>query len=345
MKAVVLGTTGYTGLILVRILSQHPDVQEIVAASTSRTEEDIRSVDPKLAHEVASVMATTSGKLVSVDDARSFKPDVVFCALPHLQSAELSAPFLERSVVIDLSADFRFQDRELFRQGYGVLPPREDLLSRSTYGLCEWHRDRIRTSDIIGNPGCYPTATLIPLLPLAKEGLIGDTIIVNAISGISGAGRKAHENYLYCTRSENAGAYLPAKSHRHAPEMMEQLAEYNPGVDLYFTPHLASLKRGIAATTVADLTNSCTDQRIEELYARYYGDSPFVQWTTGRIPQSGDVWGSNRCDIGWQITDRKLFLFSAIDNLIKGASGQAVQNMNIRFGLDERAGLPLHGEM
>jgi N-acetyl-gamma-glutamyl-phosphate reductase len=251
-------------------------------------------------------------------------------------------------VVIDLSADFRFADPATFAAVYGHAHPRPDLLPRAAYGLAEWYADRIRGADLVANPGCYPTATLLPLLPLARAGLVDGTVVVNAISGISGAGKKERLDLLYGERTENAGAYNPGRVHRHAPEIEGELRSARPSLSLLFTPHLAPLKRGMCVTTVARLAKDPPGEgpgSVASILAEAYAGRPFVRLTGPRIPQTRDTWGSNRCDIGWHREGAELLLFSSIDNLVKGASGQAVQNMNLRFGLDEAAGLPRHGQV
>jgi N-acetyl-gamma-glutamyl-phosphate reductase len=342
MKAAVLGATGY----------EHPEVREILAVSSSKAGELVRDVDPGLSPELERKMAGSGGRLVSiapaVKAAEAQDLDVVFSGLPHLKSAEVCAPFFGRCVVIDLSADFRFKDADAFRNAYGAAPARPELLAKAAFGLAEWYGDRIRTADIIANPGCYPTCALLPLLPLAREGLLRGTVVVNAISGISGAGKKERADLLYCERTENACAYNPGTVHRHAPEIQKELASAAAGLGLLFTPHLAPLKRGMCVTTVAELAKSPEPdgpRSIRGIYEKYYAGRPFISLTDGRIPQTREVWGSNRCDIGWRIEADHIMLFSAIDNLVKGASGQAVQNMNIRFGLPESAGLRAGGEL
>jgi N-acetyl-gamma-glutamyl-phosphate reductase len=352
MKAAILGVTGYTGQVLLRLLRNHPDVSDILAVSSSQPGAPVRSIDPGLPSDIVKKMTSSGGMLASMAEAvkaaESGSLDVVFSALPHLKSAELCAPLFARTVVIDLSADFRLRDPAVFLRAYGVAMPRMDLLGKAVYGLAEWNADAIRTADIIANPGCYPTATLLPLLPLAREGLLKGTAIVNAISGISGAGRKEKIDLLYCERSENANAYSPGSAHRHAPEIAQELTAADASLSLLFTPHMAPLRRGMAVTTVVELARvpaAAGPQGIQGIYEKYYGSCPFIELTAGRIPQTRELWGSNRCDIGWKVEGRHLMLFSAIDNLVKGASGQAVQNMNLRFGLRETAGLPQGGEL
>jgi N-acetyl-gamma-glutamyl-phosphate reductase len=352
MKAAILGVTGYTGLILLRLLRNHPEVSDILAVSSSQAGVSVRSLDPGLPADIEQKMAATGGKTApmaeAVRRAESGDLDVVFSALPHLKSAELCAPLFAKTVVIDLSADFRLHDPAVFLKAYGSAMPRADLLGKAVYGLAEWHADAIRKADIIANPGCYPTATLLPLLPLAREGLLKGTAIVNAISGISGAGRKERIDLLYCERSENANAYSAGTAHRHAPEIAQELTAADGSLSLLFTPHMAPLRRGMAVTTVVELARepaAAGAKSIEGIYRASYGACPFISLTADRIPQTRELWGSNRCDIGWKVEGGHLMLFSAIDNLVKGASGQAVQNMNLRFGILETAGLPLGGEL
>jgi N-acetyl-gamma-glutamyl-phosphate reductase len=349
--AAVLGATGYTGQLLTRLLAVHPEVSRILPCSSSRAGESLAAVDPGL----AGAAAKAGDRLLTLEQAVAGKPDVVFSALPHLESAKLCAPFFGRAVVIDLSADFRLRDPEIFRKAYGQPPGRPDLLAGAVYGLAEWHTEAIRGSDLIANPGCYPTATLLPLLPLLREGLIQGEFHVAALSGISGAGRKVRPEYLYCERSENAGPYNPGKSHRHVCEIEEQLAMVDAGASVLFIPHLAPMRKGMCVSTVASLSLAARRQagsdpegleaRVGEAYRRAYGGRPFIGLRGAALPATAEVRGSNRCDIGWRREGERLLLFSAIDNLVKGASGQAVQDMNLRFGLPETAGLPLASEI
>ncbi len=343
MRVAVLGATGYTGQLLVRLVASHPAVREVLAVSSSQAGRRFSEVDPGWCGP-GEILAD-GGTMATIEEAAGRKPDVVFAALPHLESARLCEPFFGGSVVIDLSADFRFRSPEAFQRAYGAAPYRADLLPGAVYGLVEWYRRRLSGADVIANPGCYPTAALLPLLPLVSAGVVGGTIVVNAISGISGAGRKAKAEYLFCERSENAGAYAPGRSHRHMHEIEAELQAVSREARVLFTPHLAPLRRGLAATTVAPLARGLTAAEVGKRLAGAYGDSPFVVLTGERIPQTADVRGSNRCDIGWRVEGDTLMLFSAIDNLVKGASGQAVQNMNVRFGLPETQGLSLAAEV
>jgi N-acetyl-gamma-glutamyl-phosphate reductase len=343
MKAVILGTSGYTGQLLLRLLLAHPQVEAILPASNSKAGEAVTSFDAGIGKSGLEKLAGSKGACVSIQEAYKWHPDVVFAALPHLKSAELCSPFVGKAVVIDLSADFRFKDAELFAKAYGVRPPREDLLEQAVYGLCEWYRKEIAGSDLIASPGCYTTASLLPLLPLVKEDLVDGPIIVNAISGVSGAGKKTKEYLLFGERSENIWAYSPGKTHRHAFEIQAELNAINPRAELLFTPHLAPLIRGIAATITVETKNELSPGEVISLYNKYYSACPFIGLRESGIPQTKEVWGSNRCDIGFHTEGKMLMLFSVLDNLVKGASGQAVQNMNIRFGFKETDGLSVHG--
>ncbi len=350
MKAAVLGATGYTGLILLRILADHPEVREVLAVSSSQPGAKVRAADPGLSPAIEEKIRGRT--FVSVPDALCAAEkgglDVVFSALPHLKSAEVCAPLFGKTVVIDLSADFRLRDPATFQAAYGVPLPKPDLLPRAVYGLAEWHTEAIRKADIVANPGCYPTATLLPLLPLARAGLLRGTVVANAISGISGAGRKERIDLLFCERAENANAYSPGTSHRHAPEIAQELRAARDDLSVLFTPHMAPLRRGMAVTSVAELAVEPPESgpgSVEEVLRAAYAGRPFISLAAGRVPQTREVWGSNRCDIGWRREGRHLMLFSVIDNLVKGASGQAVQNMNIRFGIAEGAGLRTGAEL
>jgi N-acetyl-gamma-glutamyl-phosphate reductase len=350
MKTAVLGATGYTGQLLLRILAVHPEVTEILPVSSSQAGARLRDADPGLPADIERLCR--GGLLASVAEAAKAAEagglDAVFSALPHLKSAEVCAPFYGKAVVIDLSADFRLRDPAVFQAAYGAPQPRPDLMPRAAFGLAEWHTEAIRAADVIANPGCYPTATLLPLLPLARAGLLKGTAVVNAISGISGAGRKERIDLLFCERSENVNAYSPGTGHRHAPEILQELTAADSSLGLLFTPHLAPLRRGMAVTTVAELSREPAEsgpQSVQGILSAAYEGRPFVALTGARVPMTRDVWGSNRCDIGWRREGRHLMLFSVIDNLVKGASGQAVQNMNIRFGIPETAGLRTAGEL
>jgi N-acetyl-gamma-glutamyl-phosphate reductase len=291
MKTAVLGATGYTGQVLLRILSDHPEVGTILASSSSQAGTRVRDADPGLPASIEEKVP--GGVLVPPQEVAQAvnkgSVDVVFSALPHLKSAEICAPMLGHTVVVDLSADFRLRDPAVFQKAYGVPVPRPDLLPKAVYGLAEWHTEAIRKAAIIANPGCYPTATLLPILPLAREGLVKGMVIVNAISGISGAGRKEKLDLLYVERSENVNAYNPGTSHRHAPEIAQELMAADKSLGLLFTPHMAPLRRGMEVTTVVELARALPESgsgSIQEIYARAYGGRPFINACPGRVPQT-----------------------------------------------------------
>jgi N-acetyl-gamma-glutamyl-phosphate reductase len=283
MRAAVLGSTGYAGMMLLRLLGTHPDIDRIVAASSSKAGTPIAEADPGLSSATLAKAGGEDAQFAGVEEAEAARPDVVFAALPHLTSAEVLDPFYDSAVVIDLSADYRLPDAELFRHAYGSAPPRPDRLDGAVYGLPEWYREEIRHADIIANPGCYPTAVLLPLLPLARERLIGERLVVNALSGISGAGKKAKEHLLFGERSENVNAYAPGHEHRHWAEVYHylrseglyqapqpapapagetgaaSLADAYGRVPLLFTPHLVPIKQGIAVTTAARVSDASSE--------------------------------------------------------------------------------------
>jgi N-acetyl-gamma-glutamyl-phosphate reductase len=270
---------------------------------------------------------------------------VVFAVLPHLKLADVCGPFFNNLVVIDLLVDFRIKDPKTFLTAYGQKPPRPDLLDRAVYGLAEWNEENIKSAQLIANPGCYPTASLIPLLPLVHAGLVAGEILINAMSGISGAGRKAKENLLFCERTETVNAYSPGTSHRHSQEIQQEVSLRGASANkVFFTPHLVPIKQGMAITTSLELHPQVSDADVAKAYKDAYSDSPWVRIVPS-IPDTSQVRGTNRCDFHWYREGNRLFLMSVIDNLYKGASGQAVQNMNIRFGFDQRLGLPEHGEV
>ncbi len=359
MRAVLLGATGYTGQVLLTLLSDHPDVDEIVPVSRSHAGTSAIETIPKLSAHITGKLGATGGRLVTVEEAAAAGGDVVFSCLPHLTSAEVLEPFYGKAVVVDLSADFRIPDVDAFTAGYGQAPPRADLLPESVYGLTELFRDQVRAADLIANPGCYPTTILLPLLPLVQRGMVGSPIIATALSGVTGAGKKVAESYLFTEIDESIRAYAPGRNHRHWHEMDHYLRASgtagpgggSPGGaetaarasdDFLFMPHLVPMRRGIAATITCTRKNCSGDADLAAAYREAFGDAPFIRLSPDAIPGTAQVVGSNRCDISWRIDGDSVLLFACIDNLLKGAAGQAVQNMNLRFGLDEAAGLPRH---
>ncbi len=328
-------------MMLIRILSSHPDVSSIVPVSRSAAGRRVTEVDPGLGPTVERVLAATGGRFVAIEDGKPDEASVVFSALPHGAAAKLVGPLVGSVPIIDLSADFRLNDAAIYETVYGRSHPCPELLDRAVYGLSEWNRDRIAGAQIVACPGCYPTATLLALLPFAD--LAESPAIVNAMSGISGAGRKETQDLLFNERSENMNAYNPGRTHRHVGEMEQELARQAP-LEVLFTPHLVPVKQGMIVTTTVRLAGDLSREEAESRVREAYHGSPFVGLSPRGIPQSRDVRNTNRCDLGVRVSDGHLQLFSAIDNLYKGASGQAVQNMNILLGFDEAAGLRVHGE-
>lgn len=338
MKALVLGAGGYAGAVLLRILAHHPQIEVVTAAARSAAGRPIAELDPGLsptsARTIAAEVADPAAAVAAADGAT-----VVFSALPHGASAELCAAAVGRAaLVVDLSADFRFASEERFVTAYGTGRPAPDLQAEAPYGLVEYARDALRDARLVANPGCYPTATLLPLLPVVRSGLATGTIVVSAMSGISGAGRGAKVNTLFAERAENVNAYSPGRLHRHAHEIIEQLR----WEALVFTPHLIPAKQGMAVTTA--VTVSDVDGAVDAIRRRY-ADEPFVTLTGETPPEARHVRGTNRCGIGWRAEGDVLILMSVIDNLWKGAAGQAVQAMNVRFGWPETAGLEREGDV
>jgi N-acetyl-gamma-glutamyl-phosphate reductase len=272
------------------------------------------------------------------------KADVVFLALPHGVAAEYAVPLLAASVVvIDLSADFRLKSAEIYKDFYAHDHPASDLLKKSVYGLPEIYREQIKKSLLIASPGCYPTSILLPVIPLLKSGLIKPTgISADSMSGVSGAGRKAEIDYLFVECNESVRPYGVPK-HRHLSEIEEQLSfAAKAKVVIQFTPHLIPINRGILTTLYLEPTENLTGEKISATYKKFYGDEPFVRLLEGKaLPDTKNVTGTNVIEIAWRLDPRtgRLIVMSAEDNLVKGASGQAVQSMNILCGWPETAGL------
>jgi N-acetyl-gamma-glutamyl-phosphate reductase len=336
-RVAIVGATGYAGAELVRILSGHPDIE--LTLLTSRRYAGVRfdRIYPSMSGVVNLVCEAFSPDLLAD------RADIVFVALPHkLPMAFVPAIVNQGKRVIDLSADFRFKDATLY-ESYYQTHTAKNLLETAVYGLCEIYREEIRNAVLIGNPGCYPTSVILPLLPLLKSGFLDiHSIIVDSKSGVSGAGRSLSLGTHFCETNESFRAYKVAE-HRHHPEMEEVLSiETGQAVRLTFVPHLVPLTRGMLTTIYANLKEKTGLEDLVNCLAAFYDGRPFIRiCTENRLPDTLHVRGTNFCDIGLRIDkDRdRLILISAIDNLVKGAAGQAVQNMNIMLGLDETAGL------
>jgi N-acetyl-gamma-glutamyl-phosphate reductase len=336
-RVAVVGATGYAGAELVRILSGHPDIE--LTLLTSRQYAGVRfdRVYPSMSGVVNLVCEAFAPDLLAD------RADVVFVALPHkLPMAFVPAIVNQGKRVIDLSADFRFKNGALY-ESYYQTHTAKDLLETAVYGLCEIYYEEIRNAVLIGNPGCYPTSVILPLLPLLKGSFVDiHSIVVDSKSGVSGAGRSLSPGTHFCEVNESVRAYKVAE-HRHHPEMEEVLSlETGQPVSLTFVPHLVPLTRGMLTTIYANLAKKASLEDLENCIASFYDGRPFIRiCTETRLPDTLHVRGTNFCDIGLRVDkDRnRLILISAIDNLVKGAAGQAVQNMNIMLGLDETAGL------
>lgn len=337
IRAAVVGATGYAGAELVRILAGHPEV--VLTALTSRQYADVAfdSIYPAMAGIITQQCETFDA------DSVCRRADVVFTALPHKLPMAIIPEIIDKGCrVVDLSADFRFRDPALYAAAYQTHGAKQ-LLGQSVYGLCEVFADDIAGARLVGNPGCYPTSVLLPLVPLVEAGLIDSgTIIADSKSGVSGAGRNPAVTSLYSEVSQSFKAYKVA-SHRHEPEMEEVLTQTGKKpVNITFVPHLVPMIRGMETTIYASLADGADEPDIRQCLEQYYRDRRFVRITKqGRPPDTRDVRGTNYCDIGFVVDhqNRRLILMSAIDNLVKGAAGQAVQNMNLMWGLSETTGL------
>jgi len=333
----IVGATGYAGAELVRILHGHPKADLTIITSRQYAGIPVSSVYPAFRGVIDMVCQEFSTEAVCE------KTDIIFTALPHKIPMEIVPKMVKNGKrVIDLSADFRFNDPEKYKAVYQPHTA-EDLLKKAVYGLSEVYSEQIKTADIIGNPGCYPTSVLLPLIPLIKAGIVDtDTIISDSKSGVSGAGRSPSVTSLYCEASESFKAYKVA-SHRHNPEMNEVLSrEAGKPVSITFVPHLVPMSRGMLTTTYAKLLQKADTAEILNCISFFYKDRPFIRVCPfGSVPATIHVRGTNYCDIGAVIdkSNNRLILVSAIDNLVKGAAGQAVQNMNIMLGMDEKQGL------
>jgi len=337
LKAAIVGATGYTGLELIRILLNHPEVKISAVTSTSRKDTAISDIFPSL-KKLSNLTALEFDPDIIAGDA-----DVAFTALPHGSSMETVASLIERGVkVVDLSADFRFASSFIYSKYYGEHKA-PHILGQSVYGLSELNRAKISTSNLIGNPGCYPTSAILPLVPLLRENLIDPkTIIINSASGVSGAGRTPTAATGFCSVNESFRAYKVAE-HRHNPEIDESLKLFaDQEVATLFIPHLAPMSRGILTTITGKYTDELSAEELLGIVGKFYDGEHFVRvLPENELPDTLNVRGSNFCDIGARVDKRtgNIVIISAIDNLVKGAAGQAVQNMNIMFGLPEEAGL------
>jgi N-acetyl-gamma-glutamyl-phosphate reductase len=344
IKVGIIGSTGYAGAEIVRLIQAHPEAEVVWFGSRSYIDENYSSIYGNFFELVdAKCMDDNMDELAK-------KADVIFTATPQGLCASLvNEDILSKTRIIELSADFRLKDVSVYEKWYKIEHKAPQYIEEAVYGLCEINRDKIKNARIVANPGCYTTCSILTAYPLIKEGLIDpDTLIVDALSGVSGAGRGAKVANLYCEVNESAKPYGVA-SHRHTPEIEEQLS-YAAGKEMVinFTPHLIPVNRGILATEYASLIkkngNLPTKEDIRAAYEKYYKNEKFIRLLPdGVYPETRWVEGSNFVDIGFKIDERtgRIIMMGTIDNLVKGAAGQAVQNMNILFGLDEATGLSM----
>jgi N-acetyl-gamma-glutamyl-phosphate reductase len=330
IKIGILGSTGYTGYELIKHFVKNKNVSIKYVTSN-------RYTGKKYSEIHTSFTNVFDMRLINTEEALNIKVDAVFLALPHTVSFNYVAELLSKNIkIIDLSADYRFISADDYEKYYNVEHKDKENLKKAVYGIPEINYDDIRNAELIANPGCYPTTAIIPLYPLLKEGIIyEDNIIIDAKTGVSGAGRKAAENLIYCEISEDFKPYNILK-HRHKPEIDEKLFIFSgKKTDVVFVPYLLPLKQGMFTTLYTKLNvPEITLDEIKSIYNKYYCDSKYVRIRKD-IPRIIDVANTNFIDINFHIKDNNLIIFSVIDNLIKGASGQAIQNFNILFGLDD----------
>lgn len=340
IKAGIIGSTGYAGNEIVRLLMNHNDTEIKWYASRSYAGQKYQDIyrnyfefiDAACVDENLAEMAGTV--------------DVIFTATPQgYLSSVLNEDILEKCRVIDLSADYRLKDVKTYESWYKIDHKSPELIRKAVYGLTEINRADIAKTRLLANPGCFTTCSILTAYPLVKEKMIDpDTLVINALSGVSGAGRGAKIQNLFCEVNESAKAY-GVTTHRHTPEIEEQLGyAYGEKILISFTPHLVPMNRGILATETADLCSDYTYEDIKAAYDRYYADEMFIRVLDRDVcPETRFVEGSNFVDVNFKIDERthRVVMMGALDNLIKGAAGQAVQNMNVMFGLDEREGLDI----
>lgn len=339
VKVGIIGSTGYAGQELVRILLAHKDAEIVWYGSRSY-------IDKKYSEVYGNMFELVDAKCMDDNmDELSKKADVIFTATPQGLCASLvNDDILANTKIVDLSADFRIKDVATYEKWYGIEHKSPQYIEEAVYGLCEINRDKIKGARLIANPGCYTTCSILTLYPLVKERLIDvNSIIIDAKSGVSGAGRGAKVANLFCEVNESIKAY-GVTTHRHTPEIEEQLGYAYDGtpLTLSFTPHLVPMNRGILVTAYGNLTKKVSYEEVKEIYDKYYGQETFVRVREkGDFPETRWVEGSNYVDVNFVIDERtnRIVALGALDNVVKGAAGQAVQNMNLIMGLNETEGL------
>lgn len=334
-KVAVIGATGYTGSELLRFLIHHPNVQVAAVTSNSRAGMHITEVHPQLT-------GLLDMELTRMDELDPRQLDLVFLALPHGVSMDFVRDYGYRDFkIVDLSGDFRLNSVETYEQWYGATHSCPQAYSDAVYGMPELFRRDISQARLVANPGCYPTSGIVPLAPLVREHLIRTQgIVVDAKSGVTGAGTKLRDNTHFPNANENFSVY-GVKTHRHTPEIQDLVNRFaGQAINVQFTPHLLPINRGILSTVYAEPHDAVSDQELFEVYQRHYGAEPFVR-VFRHPPALQQVRGTNFCDLYATYDERtgRVLIVTCIDNLVKGASGVAVQNMNLMLGLPEEAGL------
>jgi N-acetyl-gamma-glutamyl-phosphate reductase len=329
MKVGIINVSGYTGVELARLLYQHPEVELASVTGRSAAGKKLAEVFPHL----ADIGLTIEAELGEVE--------LAFSAMPHKESAKEVIPLIKKGIkVVDISADFRLKDTSLYPRWYSFEHPSPQLLKEAVYGLPELHRAEITKAKLIANPGCYPTGAILALAPAVKEQVIGPDIIIDSKSGVSGSGRSLSLGTHYSEVNEDTSAYA-LEGHRHLPEVTQELTLVNPQpFSITFVPHLVPMTRGILTTCYAPLTKKIAEKELKKIYQDFYKDEPFVR-VSEAPPHTKHTWGNNMCLV-YPVIDQgtgRLIVISVIDNLVKGAAGQAVQNMNIMLGLPETMGL------
>jgi len=327
----IAGVTGYSGQELLRILLTHPRVRITYLASSGKTDPG-----PALRH-----MGELPVKVCAFNPAEAGRVcDAVFLCLPHKVSMENAPAILANGArVFDLSADFRIKDAKIYEAAYGIPHTSATLLKKAVYGQPETHRNTLKGAQLVAVPGCYPTSAILALAPLLKKGLVTGKIIIDSKSGVSGAGKELRSDLMFCEVNENFRAYGVFK-HRHAPEIGQELALLaGKKVDFIFTPHLVPMNRGILSTVYVNLTKQLSAEALNGIFKSFYRESPFVRVLADSLPETKAVRGTNFCDIGTAVRGKDAIIFSAIDNLGKGAASQAVQAFNASWGLPETTGL------
>ena len=339
----IIGATGYTGSELIRLLVNHPEVK--LKHLTAR-----KLVGQKISHTFPFLTANLKDKQFETLNIQRIRDesDVVFICLPHGHAMTLAKQLGQAVKVIDLGADFRIHDTDSYEVYYGIPQMAPDLLEEAVYGLTEYNREQIKEAQLIANPGCFVTNALLALSPLVEKQLIDpNSIIIDSKTGISGAGRSANVDNLLSEAANNFKAYNPI-GHRHIPEIEQELSRFGQQVQVQFTPHLLPTERGIFSTIYANPASDLSEETLRKVYEDAYSNEPFIHLLDPELlPTIKSVRGSNHCHIQVKLDQRtgRIIILSVIDNLVKGASGQAIQNMNVMFGLDETLGLTQTGLM